>query len=126
MAIIAIVTGFAWMQGRAMSQRASERSAVNTFQQAVWQGSTAAAARGFRTELVRSGNELLVRRSSDASVIRRYEIAPTVTLNVPANPILTFTPPGRVLSLPATPIQITADGTTYTLTISLIGEVRVQ
>lgn len=126
MAIIATIVGFAAIQGRAMIQRANERSAVNTFQQAVWQGATAAAARGFRTELVRSGNELLVRRASDSSVIRRYEFASGVTLNLPTNPILIFTPPGRVDTLPATPIQITADGVTHTLQISLIGEVRVQ
>lgn len=111
-----------------MIRRANERSAVNTFQQAVWQGATAAAARGFRTELVHVGDELLVRRVSDSSVIRRYDLAAGVTVTVPGNPnpILTFTPPGRVLALPAGSVQITADGVTYNLQISLIGEVRVQ
>lgn len=124
--IISIIVGFGVIQGRAIFQRADERSAVNTFQQAVWQGATAAAARGFRTELVRVDNELLVRRVSDGSVLRRYEFAAGVTLNVPSNPILVFTPPGRVDVLPSDPIQITADGQTRTLQISLIGEVRVQ
>lgn len=126
LAILAVVLGLGFVAGREYLRRADERSAVNTFQQAVWQGATAAAARGFRTELVRVGNELLVRRVSDSSVIRRYEIAPGANLSVPGNPILVFTPPGRVLALPATPIQITADGVTYTLQISLIGEVRAQ
>lgn len=126
MAIVAVVVGWAAISGRALIQRANERSAVNTFQQAVWQGATAAAARGFRTELVHIGDELLVRRASDSSVIRRYELAAGVAMSAPTNPILIFTPPGRVLALPETPIQITADGVTSTLQISLIGEVRVQ
>lgn len=125
-AILGVVLGITVGAGGQYIRRANERSAVNTFQQAVWQGATAAAARGFRTELVRNGNELQVRRASDGSVLRRYEFAAGVTMNVPANPILVFTPPGRVDTLPTDPIQITADGEIFTLQVSLIGEVRVQ
>lgn len=124
--VLGIILGFGALAGRDAIQRANERSAVNTFQQAVWQGATAAAARGYRTVLWRDGNQLQVRRESDGSVIRRYDFDNAVTLSVPSNPILTFTPPGRVLALPLLPIQITAAGATYSMQISLIGEVRVQ
>ncbi len=124
-ALLGIVLGFGYMIGREFVRRSDERSAVNTFQQAVWQGATIASARGFRTQLVRTGNELQVQRL-DGTVLRSFEFATGVTLNVPGNPILVFTPPGRIDALPASAIQITADGTTYTLEISLIGEVRVQ
>ncbi len=53
LAILGVLLGLAAIQGRAIAQRASERSVVNTFQQAVWQGATLAAARGFRTETER-------------------------------------------------------------------------
>lgn len=130
LAILAVVFTIVATSGRGIAQRASERSAVNTFQQAVWQGATMAAARGFRTELVRDGGELVVRRLADGDVLRRFEIDANVALNVPDGQVLVFTPPGAVLeaSLDALPdpIEIVAAGTTYALEVSLIGEVRVR
>ncbi len=89
---------------------------VNTFQQAVWQGATMAAARGFRTELVRDGDELVVRRVSNGDVLRSFELDANATLNVADGQVLVFTPPGAVLeaSLAALPdpIEIVAAGRT--------------
>jgi prepilin-type N-terminal cleavage/methylation domain-containing protein len=130
LAVLGVVFGLVAISGRAIAQRASERSVVNTFQQAVWQGATMAAARGFRTELVRDGDLLLLRREATGAEIRRFELDPNATLNLADGQLLVFTPPGAVLeaSLDALPdpIQITAAGTTYELDISLIGEVRVR
>lgn len=129
-AILSIVLSLVAVSWRGYVQRASERSVVNTFQQSVWQGATMAAARGFRTELVRNGDLLLVRRVSNGAELRRFELDPSATLNVPDGQVLVFTPPGAVLeaSLAALPdpIEITAAGTTYELDVSLIGEVRVR
>ena len=134
-AIIGIIAGLGAISGRAIAQRASERAALNTVQQVVWQGSTLAAARGFRTVLCRDATELAIRRVMDAenpncsgAVLRRFEIDEAVTLDGIADGMsIVFTPPGTILegTRPAT-ITLTAAGSTYDLEVSLIGEVRVQ
>lgn len=130
LAVLAVAFALAAIAGRGIAQRTSERSVVNTFQQSVWQGATMAAARGFRTELVRAGDELVVRRLATGDVLRRFELDGNATLNVPDGQVLVFTPPGAVLdaSLAALPdpIEIVAAGRTYELDVSLIGEVRVR
>jgi hypothetical protein len=130
LAILAVAFGLVAIAGRGILQRSAERSVVNTVQQAVWQGATMAAARGVRTELVRDGDVLAVRRLADGEVLRTFELEPGATLNVSDGQVLVFTPPGSVLesSLDALPdpVRITAAGDTYELEVSLIGEVRVR
>jgi len=130
LAVLGVLLGLAAIQGRAIAQRASERSVVNTFQQAVWQGATLAAARGFRTELVRDGDVLEVRRVSTGETLRRFELDSRASLNLQDGQVVVFTPPGSIVvetldALPD-PIEIVAAGTTYELEVSLIGEVRVR
>lgn len=134
-AIIGIIAALGAISGRAIAQRASERAALNTVQQAVWQGSTLAAARGFRTALCRDDTELTIRQVMDpqdpncgGAVLRRFEIDGEVTLDgIDDGMSIVFTPPGTILqgTRPAS-LTLTAAGTTYTLEVSLIGEVRVQ
>ncbi len=130
LAVLAIAFTLVAIAGRGILQRSAERSAVNTFQQAVWQGATMAAARGFRTELVRAGDELVVRRLADGEALRTFDLDPGATVNLADGQVLVFTPPGSVLeaSLDALPepVTITAAGATYELEVSLIGEVRVR
>ncbi|MDF1523830.1 MAG: prepilin-type N-terminal cleavage/methylation domain-containing protein [Trueperaceae bacterium] len=130
LAILAVAFGLVAVAGRGILQRSAERSVVNTVQQAVWQGATMAAARGVRTELVRDGDVLAVRRLADGEVLRTFDLEPGATLNVDDGQVLVFTPPGSVLesSLDALPdpVTITAAGATYELEVSLIGEVRVR
>ncbi len=130
LAILGIAFSLAAIGGRGILQRSAERSAVGTVQQAVWQGATIAAARGFRTELVRDGTVLNVRRLADGEVLRSFELDPGATLNLDDGQVLVFTPPGSVLesSLDALPdpVTVVAAGDSYELEISLIGEVRVR
>jgi len=134
-AIIGVIAGLGAVSGRLIAQNASERAALNTVQQAVWQGSTLAAARGFRTVLCRDAAQLTVREVVDrdnpnceGDVLRRFEIDEAVVLTgIADGTSLVFTPPGTIVqgTLPAS-IELTAAGNTYDLEVSLIGEVRVQ
>ena len=130
LAILGVVFTLVATTGRVFVQRASERSVVATFQQAVWQGATAAAARGFRTELVLEGDVLSIRRLSTGDVLRSYELDGNASWNVADGQVLVFTPPGAIdettLDALPDPIQIVAAGTTYQFEVSLIGEVRVR
>lgn len=130
LAVLAIVFALVAIAGRTFVQRASERSVVDTFQQAVWQGATSAAARGFRTELVLDGDELSIRRMSTGDVIRRFELDGRAAWNLDDGRVLVFTPPGAIdeatLDALPDPIEIVAAGSTYRLEVSLIGEVRVR
>ncbi len=130
LAILAIAFGLTAIAGRGILRRSAERSVVQTVQQAVWQGATMAAARGFRAELVRDGDVLVLRRLADGEVLRTFELEPGAVLNVADGQVLVFTPPGSVLasSLDALPdpLTVTAAGETYELEVSLIGEVRVR
>jgi len=134
-AIIGVIAGLGAVSGRLIAQNASERAALNTVQQAVWQGATLAAARGFRTVLCRDGTDLTIREVVDrdapdcsGDVLRSFEIDEAVTLTgIGDGTSIIFTPPGTIAdgSLPAS-IELTAAGNAYDLEVSLIGEVRVQ
>jgi type II secretory pathway pseudopilin PulG len=129
LAIIGATAGIIALSGRLITRGQDANAAVKTMQQSIWQGATMAASRGVRTNLVLSGQELEVQVASSGQVIRRYELNADAALNVSDGTLLAFTPPGKVdpaslASLP-TPLQLTTNGTTYDLQISLIGEVRV-
>jgi len=127
LAIFAIVTGIGVINGRQVAQRQAARGAVATFQQSVWQGATAAASRGLTVELHWSAGKLSLVDVDSERVLREYDVPKDVTVNA-ANPILRFTPPGKVdlETLDALPDQLVVDTSAgrYELQISLIGEVK--
>ncbi len=129
MAIIAAVAGIGVMNGRLAAQRQAAKGAVATFQQSVWQGATAAAARGLTVELHRTAKGLALVNVANGQVLREYDVPASVTINTP-NPILRFTPPGKVDletldALPDTLVIDTGQGA-YAVEISLIGEVKAR
>lgn len=127
-AIIGVMAGLVVMSGRPVVRGQEAASAVRTVQQSVWQGATMAASRGVSTELALSGGSLVVRRLDNGQEVRRFELPDETSLNVEDGPLLVFTPPGKVdettLPDPDDPLKLTVRDRTYTLEISLIGEVR--
>jgi len=127
-AIIGVMAGLVVMSGRPVVRGQEAASAVRTVQQSVWQGATMAASRGVSTELALSGGSLVVRRLDNGQEVRRFELPDETSLNVEDGPLLVFTPPGKVdeATLPDAddPLKLTVRDRTYTLEISLIGEVR--
>lgn len=129
MAIMGTLAGVAFVSGRQILRGQQSRSAINTIQQSVWQGATAAASRGITAELFRAGNDIQVRNLATSAVIRRFELPADVTFNLPEGQSLIFTPPGKVDSdsladLPD--LTLEANGVNYTMKISLIGEVKME
>jgi len=126
-AILAVVLGIGVINGRAIAQRQAARGAIATFQQSVWQGATAAASRGLTVDLNRTASGLSLVDVGSQRVLRRYDLPPGVV--IPAeNPILRFTPPGKVElayleALPGDFVITTGEGR-YRIEISLIGEVE--
>jgi prepilin-type N-terminal cleavage/methylation domain-containing protein len=130
LAIIGVVVGIGVFNGLRVLQGQQERAAVRSIQQSIWQGATAASARGVETELVRNDRQLLVREVVSGRTLRREELPAGVSTNLPAGQVLRFTPPGRVAiatlrALPE-PLVVEASGRRYQLRVSLIGEVQAQ
>lgn len=130
MALVGVMAGVVVMSGRPIARAQDSLAAVKTMQQSVWQGATMAASRGVRTRLELNGRFLDVVREDNNQRVRRFELPATASLNTTSNPILMFTPPGKVddasfLTLPY-PFLLTVDGKVYTLEISLIGEVKAE
>lgn len=129
-AIVGILGGVGFVSGRAIIRGQQQRSGVASFQQSIWQGATAAASRGIRTELVRSGQELRIRDADSGAILRSFELPAGVTSNLPQGTSLVFTPPGKVdaatLAALPDPLTLSANGTTYHATVSLIGEVDLE
>jgi len=129
-AIIGVVAGIGVFNGRRALQGQQEQAAVRSIQQSIWQGATAASARGVETELFRTDRELLVREVPSRRTLRREELPAGVSTNLPEGQVLRFTPPGQIaratlLALPEPLMVWTTDGS-YRLTVSLIGEVRAE
>lgn len=127
-AILAIILGVGWLNARRVLQGSQERAAVETVRQSIWQGATAASARGRTITLNRVGQSL---RLMDGSVvIRTDELPPSVSTNFQQGVLLEFSPPGKITEASLRAFQdsdpwIGADGKATHLEVSLIGEVRV-
>ena len=130
LAIVGVLGGIGFVSGRAIIRGQQSRSGLSSLQQSVWQGATAAASRGIRTELVRAGPVLRIRNADSGAVLRTFELPASVSTNLPEGTSLVFTPPGKVdagtLAALPDPLTVTADGTVYAVTISLIGEVDLE
>ncbi|MBX3144852.1 MAG: prepilin-type N-terminal cleavage/methylation domain-containing protein [Trueperaceae bacterium] len=128
MAIVGVMAGVVVMSGRPIARGQDALAAVKTMQQSVWQGATMAASRGVRTRLELNGRFLDVVREDNNERVRRFELPATASLNTANDPLLVFTPPGKVdtasLNLLPNNLTLTVDGKSYSLEISLIGEVR--
>ncbi|RIH82964.1 hypothetical protein Mlute_02334 [Meiothermus luteus] len=131
MAILGVAIGVGFAQVRNLAQRQQALATVEQIRQLFWQGATAAASRGGTNFLlVRSGNVLRVQSQADGSVLRSVTLPSGVSCSLSEGTLATFTSPGKVIfssSFPANrQFTVSANGQTFTLTATLIGEVRRQ
>ncbi len=130
-AIIGLLVGVLVVGGRRILGGQQEKSAITAVQQAVWEGATAASARGANTELVRTAGGLEIRDVATGNVLRTFEIPASVATNLPSGQVFVFGPPGRIDLTSSTwsnlgnHITLTVNGRTYQLEVSIIGEVKV-
>jgi Tfp pilus assembly protein FimT len=134
LAIIGIVGGIGFLNGRRIATDQSAQGALATIQQSIWQGATAAASRGRDIELALQNGELSL-QEADGTVLRSFELPDTVSTNLAAGAgqdgvALRFLPPGKVdlATLDALPDPITfqTSDATYRLSVSVIGEVIAE
>lgn len=129
LAIVGIVAALAVGNGRRIVSNQQNQASLAAFQQSVWEGATAAAARGVDTKLVRDSGGLRIVDGKSGAVLRSFAIPSGVATNIPSGDVLVFTPPGKVdassLAALPSPLTMTVNGHTYTLKISIIGEVKV-
>lgn len=125
--IVGVITAIGIVSGRATSARQAETAAVRAVQQSVWQGATAASARGRETEMVISGRIIEVREVVSGALVRRDELPEAVVTNLPR---LVFTPPGRVSAASLTslpdPVFIRTSRGQFIVQVSAIGEVLLE
>lgn len=130
LAIVGVLAGLVALNGRRVLRGQEARAAVTTVQQTVWQGATAAAARGVVTRLTRAGDVFTLTDTDSGNSLKSFELPASVTLNWPDGQSLDFLPPGRVdvdtLDALPTPLTMVVDGRSHSLTVSLIGEVKAQ
>ena len=130
-AIIGVVAGLGFLNGRAVAERRAAQAAIATIQQSIWQGASSAAARGVIVELRRVADGFTL--NIDDEVLRAFEIPTEVSTNLGAGDdgvALVFTPPGKVdvASLVALAdlgedLYVESPYSRYQLQISMIGEV---
>jgi len=131
MAVLGVAAGLGIAQIRNLGQRQQANATVDQVRQLFWHGATAAASRGGTNFLlVRSGNTLQVQSQTDGSVLRRLTLPSGVSSSLSDGTLATFTSPGKVNFSSLFPANrqftISANGQTFTLTATLIGEVRRQ
>lgn len=130
LALVGILSSIGVFNGLRALQGQQEQAAVRSIQQSIWQGATAASARGVETELVRNGRQLLVREVVSGRMLRREELPVGVSTNLPTGQVLRFTPPGQIaratLEALPNPLVVEITNRRYQLRVSLIGEVRAE
>ena len=127
LAIMGILLGIFAFTNRGALTGQQERAAIRSIQQSVWQGASAASARGRNTELVHSGRTVVVREVDSQRVIRTEDLPAGIGTNLPN---LVFTPPGKIsassFELVADGITVTSSSGTTLLKVSIIGEVIAE
>ena len=129
-AIIGIVAGVGVINGRKMAQRQNQNAAARSIQQLFWQGATGAASRGVEVTLERNNKVFTLERSDNSEVLRSFTLPEQVSINFPEGEVVRFTPPGKIDddsfdALPS-PITLSTEAKNYTVSISIIGEVKVE
>lgn len=126
LALLGIVAALGVMGWRTLLQREQARSALASVQQALWQGATAASARGADLVLRWDGDELLLVDASDRE-LRRWDFPADTSTTLQQGDIVAFTPPGMIEDLEALPdpFSVSVDDRTAVLAVSLIGETKV-
>lgn len=127
LAILGVVLGIAAMTGRGALAGNQERAAIRSIQQSVWQGATAASARGRNTELIHTGRLLQVREVDSGRVIRSEELPAGIATSLPN---LVFTPPGKISAASFATVEngitVQSSSGTTLLRVSIIGEVIAE
>lgn len=127
LAIMGILFGIFAFSNRGALTSQQEQAAIRSIQQSVWQGASAASARGRNTELIHSGRTVVVREVDSQRVIRTEELPAGIGTNLPN---LVFTPPGKIsassFALVSDGITVTSGSGTTLLRVSIIGEVIAE
>ena len=127
--ILGIILSIGIFNGRQALTAQEERSAVTSIQQSVWQGATAASARGEVVTLRREGADLVLRVGHDGRELRSEAMPGGLSSNIPQGTFLVFTPPGRIeaRSLAKTAgFWVETGAGRQQLEFSIIGEMRVR
>lgn len=130
LAVMGIIGGISIFSYRQVQMGQEARAGVSSLRLIMAHGATAASSRGLTLDLVKSGNSLQVQTTDANPIVVTKEILPSaIATQLPStDPILSFSSVGRVV-FPAgftNPIVVTSRGRTYTLTVSLIGEVKME
>lgn len=124
LAVLGVVIGIAVFSNRDALRGQQEQAAIRSIQQSVWQGASAASARGRNTELTHVGNRIEVREVGTGNLIRSEDLPSGISTSLPN---LVFTPPGRIsdatFGAVADGITVQSSSGTTQLRVSIIGEV---
>lgn len=127
LAVLGVVLGISAIMGRGALENQEDLSAIRSIQQSIWQGASAASARGRNTELIHTGRRVEVREVGTGRLIRTEELPIGVTTSLPN---LIFTPPGKIsatsFALVTDGISVSTAKATTLLRVSIIGEVIAE
>ena len=132
LAILGVLLGISLLNGRQIINRQKEVASVQQFRQLVERATTTANARGITAQLVRTGPLIKVVNTADNKSLMEMNLDQNVTSDLPENESLVFLSTGRIdpvslLSLPGSnSFEIQTSGKTYTLNMSIIGEVKLE
>lgn len=127
LALVGVIAAIAIGTGTRTAAGQAEAAAVRAIQQSVWQGATAAAARGRETQLIITSRRLEVREVASGALVRADDLPEAIVTNLPN---LVFSPPGRVRadSLASVPedVFVRTSDSQFSLLVSAIGEVILE
>lgn len=130
--VLGIVFGIGGAQLSNIAKRQTAASSVSALRQIFSQGASAASSRGGKTiQLVKAGSLLTVQTTDSTPVVlRSYTLPAGVSTSLEDGMLVTFMAPGKLSFSGLFPTNrqftVSSNGRTYTLTVTLIGEVRSE
>ncbi len=129
-ALIGVFASLTVISGTKVMKNQDELASISILKQSLTTATTAASSRGKALELSIQGASLSLKETGSTKPLRQFELPKHTSLNVSNGIFLKITPAGRIepSSLTALPssLELTTQGVKYTLSISLIGELKAE
>lgn len=129
-ALVAVFASVTFVSGRRVMQSQDELAAISIMKQSLIRAATAATSRGKEMELSHNNSVISLKESLSQKEVQRFDLPKNSQLNLSSGSFLVFRENGQIhpasLNALPQPLILSTHSKSYTLSISLIGEMKAE